>query len=648
MIEFRLLGSVELLVDGRIVDLGPSKQRGIVAALLAEPDQTISTDTLVARVWDAPPETIRNSVYTYMTRLRRILRTAGGRAGATPEIRRVHGSYRLEAPPNSIDLSVFRDLVARARALALDDPARAQTLSRALALWRGEPLAGLDSDWVRRFRDSLRQLRHEVIAEWADAELRLGNPKPVAADLRKALLEHPLAEDLHERLLRAYHLDNRGAEALSHYDRLRRTLATELGVDPGPRLRELHAQLLRATETAPGEAISRGETAAPRSESAPRAESTASAAEVTVAPGVKSAAEVTPAPEATSAPGPDRAVAEDSASGATHGPDILASNGFRGRSAEIEQVRCALAERSGTTARPVLITGSPGIGKSALAVRVAELVAEQFPDGVLRAELGGSTATPADPAQIVALLLDALGVPAAALPADLPARAARYRAELAERRVLVVLDDAASTAQLAPLLAPGPGSATLITSRFMLPAKSFRTVVLRELPMAESLEMLSAIVGPDRVAAEEWATTALIRCCSGIPLALHAVGSRLAARPDWTITQQLGRMSEEQRRLREFAYGTADIRDGITSTVRRLGPSATRALHHLGATLSPRERFSTVTLPGLADPAAALEELLEAHLLTVADHDGARPQYVMLEIHRLFAKHLMPRAIPAA
>ncbi|MEV6069297.1 BTAD domain-containing putative transcriptional regulator [Nocardia sp. NPDC052001] len=642
MIEFRLLGSVELLVDGRIIDLGPSKQRGIVAALLAEPDQTISTDTLVARVWDAPPETIRNSVYTYMTRLRRILRSAGGRAGATPEIRRVHGSYRLEAPPNSIDLSVFRDLVARARALAPDDPARAQTLSRALALWRGEPLAGLDSDWVRRFRDSLRQLRHEVIAEWADAELRLGNPKPVAADLRKALLEHPLAEDLHERLLRAYHLDNRGAEALSHYDRLRRTLATELGVDPGPRLRELHAQLLRATETAPGEAISRGESAAPRSESAPRAGFAESPAEMAGVPEVKSAAEV------RSASGSEPALAEASASGAAHGPDILAPNGFRGRSAEIEQVRCALAERSGPGARPVLITGSPGIGKSALAVRVAELVAEQFPDGVLRAELGGSTSTPADPAQIVALLLDALGVPAAALPADLPARAARYRAELAERRVLVVLDDAASAAQLAPLLAGGPGSATLITSRFMLPAKSFRTVVLRELPMAESLEMLSAIVGPDRVAAEEWATTALIRCCSGIPLALHAVGSRLAARPDWTITQQLGRMSEEQRRLREFAYGTADIRDGITSTVRRLGPSAIRALHHLGATLSPRERFSTVTLPGLADPAAALAELLEAHLLTVADHDGARPQYVMLEIHRLFAKHLMPRAIPAA
>ncbi|MFF2556374.1 BTAD domain-containing putative transcriptional regulator [Nocardia sp. NPDC058058] len=607
MIEFRLLGSVELLVDGRVVDLGPSKQRGIVAALLAEPDQTISTDTLVARVWDDPPETIRNSVYTYMTRLRRILRTAGTRAGATPEIRRVHGSYRLEAPPNSVDLSVFRDLVARARALTLDDPARAQTLSRALALWRGEPLAGLDSDWVRRFRDSLRQLRHEVIAEWADAELRLGNPKLVAADLRKALLEHPLAEDLHERLLRAYHLDNRGAEALSHYDRLRRTLATELGVDPGPRLRELHAQLLRATETAPGESISSGS-----------------------------------APERGTAPGAELA------SGVRPGADVLAPNGFRGRTAEVERVRRALVEHTAGASRPVLITGGPGIGKSALAFRVANLMSEQFPDGVLRAELGGSTSNPADPAQVVASLLDALGVPAAALPVDLSARVARYRAELAERRVLVVLDDAASAAQLAPLLAPGPGSAMLVTSRFMLGAKSFRTVLVRELPMTESLEMLSAIVGPDRVAAEEWATTALIRCCSGIPLALHAVGSRLAARPEWTITQQLGRMSEEQRRLREFAYGAADIRDGITATVRRLGPDATRALHHLGATLSPRERFSTVTLPGLADPDAALDELLEAHLLTVADQDGARPQYVMLEIHRLYAKHLMPHAVPAA
>ncbi|WP_067566262.1 AfsR/SARP family transcriptional regulator [Nocardia acidivorans] len=559
-------------------------------------------------MWDAPPETIRNSVYTYMTRLRRILRTATAHTGAPPEIRRIHGSYRIEVPRGTVDLSVFRDLVERARALSPDDPARAETLSRALSLWRGEPLAGLDSDWVRRFRDSLRQLRHEAIAEWADAELRRGNPKPVAADLRKALLEHPLAEDLHERLLRAYHLDNRDAEALAHYDRLRRTLATELGVDPGPRLRELHAQLL-ASESAP---------------------ETVAAEQVSAA----SAVEPDPIPGASDPPG-EQPVAES--------PD---PRGFRGRAGEIERLRQALTEGSGV--RPVLITGSPGIGKSALAVRVAGSVSEHFPDGVLRVELHGSAPTPAEPFAVLGHLLSALGVPAALHPRDLPGRAARYRAELADRRVLIVLDDAASQAQLAPLLTVGANCAVLITSRISLDDKGIRKIVLRELAMSESMEMLSALLGAERVRAEEWATTALVRCCSGIPLALHAVGSRLAARPHWTITQQLGRMSEEQRRLAEFAYGTVDIRDGVAMMVGRLSPAATRVLRHLGATLSPREHFTTVAVSGVADPAAALAELHDAHLVTLIEQDGGSPRYVMLEIHRLFAKHLMPSTTRAA
>ncbi|WP_194852821.1 BTAD domain-containing putative transcriptional regulator [Nocardia sp. SYP-A9097] len=607
MIEFRLLGSVELVVDGRTVDLGPSKQRGIVAALLADPDQSISTETLVARVWDAPPETIRNSVYTYMTRLRRILRTATANTGELPEIRRLHGSYRIEASPGSIDLSVFRDLVGRARAMAPDDPGRAETLSRALALWRGEPLAGLDSDWVRRFRDSLGQLRHEAIAEWADAELRRGNPKLVAADLREALLEHPLAEDLHERLLCAYRLDNREAEALAHYDRLRRTLATELGVDPGPRLRELHAQLLNGAATT----------------------------EIPAAEPIS----VRPAPEPDPMPGaPDRVPGlpdrvREAAGGVEPG-------GFRGRVADIERIRRALTEESGA----VLITGSPGIGKSALAMRVAEGLSDRFPDGVLRVELGGSAPVPAESYTVLGHLLVALGVPAAALPRDCAGRAARYRAELADRRVLVLLDDAASPAQLAPLLAVGPRSAVLINARIALDNNGIRTTVLRELTMSESMEVLCALLGEERVRAEEWATTALVRCCSGIPLALHAVGSRLAARPHWTITQQLGRMSEEQRRLHEFAYGASDIRNGLAMMVARLSPAAVRVLHHLGTTLAPREPFGTVALTGLPDPAAALNELLAAHLITLADRDVPGPRYVMLEIHRLYAKHLMSDA----
>ncbi|MBL1076432.1 winged helix-turn-helix domain-containing protein [Nocardia sp. 2] len=593
MIEFKLLGSVDLVVDGRTVDVGPAKQRGILAALLVEPDRPISMDVLVDRVWDAPPESARNSIYTYMTRLRRILRTATAHFETPVDIHRDHGGYRVLAPVGAVDLAGFRELVGRARALRADDPVRSRLLTQALGMWRGEPLAGVDSDWARRFRDSLAPLRHEAITEWADAELRQGHHKLVADGIREALVESPLAEDLHERLLEAYHLDNRGAQALSHYDRMRRTFASELGVDPSPRLRALHGRLL----------------------------------------GGQSAPETAPVVPISSRRRSDALVRETSP----------AHTWFRGRAADIERVRHALSEDTGHGIRPVLITGGPGIGKSALASRVAELTYDRFPGGVVQVSLGGCTATPVDPIVVLERLLRDLGEP---VPADPAARGERFRAAVARRRMLVVLDDAASDAQIAPLLTSDPNGATLITSRIAVGTTSVRRVVLRELPMSESVEVFEAVLGADRVRAEEWATSALARCCSGIPLALQAVAARLAARPRWTITQQLARLSDEDRRLREYSYGTLDISHSIDVSVDRLTPCATAVLRHLGATLSPRELFTTVTLPGLANGAGAdaLDELVDAHLLSVVRYaDGTRPDYTMLEIHRLYAKRLSRR-----
>lgn len=585
MIEFRLLGSVELVVDGITIDLGPSKQRGIIAAMLAEPERPISTEALVDRVWDDPPDTVRHSVYTYMTRLRRILRTATAHSQETAAIGRTVGGYRLHVDPNRIDLFGFRRLLNRSRTMDADHPDRADLLTLALGMWRGEPLAGLDSDWALRFRESLRQLRHEALVEWADASLRLGQLKVVAAELRKALLESPLAEDLHQRLLTAYYLDNRGAEALSHYDRMRRRFAADLGVDPGPRLRELHELLL-------GKQDPNGVAVIPISTR--RAE---------------------PIPPA---------------------------NAFRGRTVEITRMQRILAEPG---APAVLITGGPGIGKSALADRLAVLLDNRFPDGVLRVNLGGTT-TPAAASDVLEQLLRQLEI--TDIPTDLAARSACYRAALSERRMLVVLDDAATDAQLTPLLQVGPQSATLITSRISLGPADFHRVVLNELSMSESIEVLEAVLGPDRVRAEEWAVSALTRCCSGIPLALRAVAARLTARPHWTIVEQLGRMSDEEQRLNEFTYGPYDIRRSLATTVNRLTPAATAVYHHLGTVLTPRELFTSVALPTGSD-ISALDELLAAHLISVVPSaDTTHPRhYIMLEIHRLYAKQLATRAVIA-
>lgn len=584
MIEFRLLGSVELVVDGKTIDLGPSKQRGIIAAMLAEPERPISTEALVDRVWDDPPDTVRHSVYTYMTRLRRILRTATAYSEETAAIGRTVGGYRLDVDPNRIDLFEFRRLLNRSRAMDANHPDRADLLASALASWRGEPLAGLDSDWALRFRESLRQLRHEALVEWADASLRLGQLKVVAAELRKALLESPLADDLHQRLLTAYYLDNRGAEALSHYDRMRRRFAAELGVDPGPRLRELHELLLGRQES-----------------------------NTTVVMPISP----------------------------RHAAPTLPANTFRGRTTEIACIQRTLAEPS---APAVLITGGPGIGKSALADHLTNLLRDRFPDGVLHVDLGGTT-TPAASSDVLEQLLHQLEI--THIPTDLAARRARYLDALSERRMLVVLDDAATDTQLTPLLPVGPQSATLVTSRISLGPPNIHRVVLNELSMSESIEVLEAVLGPDRVRAEEWAVSALTRCCSGIPLALRAVAARLTARPHWTIVEQLGRMSDEEQRLNEFTYGPYDIRRSLAATVDRLTPTTAAVYHHLGTVLTPRELFNSVALPTGTD-LSALNELLAAHLISVAPSPNtSHLHYTMLEIHRLYAKQLATRALVA-
>ncbi|MEV6278823.1 BTAD domain-containing putative transcriptional regulator [Nocardia sp. NPDC051832] len=579
MTEFRLLGPVDLVVAGRSVDLGPYKQRGIIAALLAEPNRLISTDTLVARVWDNPPETVRHSVYTYMARIRRILRSATADTADPIEIRSSRGGYLLDVGPERVDLSGFRALITRAR--VADDQTRAATLAEALQMWRGDPLAGLDSAWARSFRSGLRQLRHEALVDWADVQLRLGHPKVVAADLWKALMDDPLAEDLHERLIKAYYLDNRVAEALSHFDRMRRTFAAELGVDPGPRLRELHRVLLRG-ESAPVEP------AAPPTREVPSAEA----------------------------------------------PD------FRGREVDLAAVRQALTADHGRSSKPVLITGGPGIGKSALAIRAARTLRAHYPDGVLYADLGGCSDQPAEPSEVLYRLLRELQVAPADIPANFYARAGRYHDLMAGRRMLVILDDAATTTQIAPVLAVGAHSATLVTSRNYLSPRGVRTIVLRELSAADSVGVLAALVGTERVRAEPWPASTIARCCSGIPMALRAVAARLAAHPRWTLTEQLGLMSDEDQRYRQFSYGDLDIRRSIDATVSRLSPDAARVLHFLGATLTPRELVTTLAVPGLTTEqnAAALAELAAAHLLSIHEQSDGNRGYLMLEVHRLHAK----------
>jgi DNA-binding SARP family transcriptional activator len=236
---------VELEVAGEAVGIGPLKQRSVLVPLVVDVGRPVMFDTLVGRVWDdSPPSAVRNVLYTYVTRLRRILEAAERDSGHRIELRRQSGGYVLDADPGLVDLHRFEDLVARSR-LAADDRERARLLRQALSLWRGTPLADLRGEWFCRVREWIERRRREALAEWAGAELRLGRPLGVIEECGKIVAEEPLAEPVIEQLLLALSCAGRPVEALELYAAARRRIVDAIGAEPGPALRRTHEAILR-------------------------------------------------------------------------------------------------------------------------------------------------------------------------------------------------------------------------------------------------------------------------------------------------------------------------------------------------------------------------------------------------------------------
>ncbi|MEV0465564.1 BTAD domain-containing putative transcriptional regulator [Nocardia tengchongensis] len=580
MIRFKLLGPVQLHVHGKPVDLGPPRQTSLLAALLVDSGRPLPIDTLIDRVWgDSPPVAARDAVYTYVARLRGVLTEAtAGHGGPPVQVNRGSGGYTLSTPPDSVDLQHFMDLVDRARATDIDDPGRVEQLAAGLNLWNGSAMTGLDSEWARRLSDSLHRLKHEVTADWADAEIRRGNHSLVINRLQTALLEEPLVEGLQERLIRAYFLNGETAQALRQYDVARRLVADELGADPSPGMRELHSQILRGDP-----------------------------------------------PTVTLGLAPDMVP--------------LAPLGFSGRDAELATLTGMLTDDPAP--RPVLVTGGAGVGKTALVLQAADCLRDRFPEGMLYADLAEGPNT--TPETVLGRLLTALGIPADAQPATLTERANLYRARLARRRVLVILDNAVTESQIIPLLPAGGSSTALITSRFALGLTTVRTFVLHELSRTQGLQMLVATVGRARVLPEWEDAGSVADHCSGIPLALRAVACRMSARPHWTFARMLARISDEQRRLEVVSYQALDIRASLDLTFDRLDSTAAGVFRDLGRKTSAGTEFTAPDHPELSadEVEDALDRLVDAYLLSEVGRDDAdRALYRMLDIHRIYAKHL--------
>ncbi|WP_290059293.1 AfsR/SARP family transcriptional regulator, partial [Amycolatopsis solani] len=443
--EFRVLGAVEATADGAPVDLGSRKQRLVLAVLLLDAGRPVSRDRLVDLLWPAdPPASARGTVQALVSRIRAVFRAAGG-----PELVTEGHGYVLRAAPDAVDAHRFTALVHRARAAG--DETAVALLGEALALWRGDALAGAaDPDVAERLLAGLNEARWSALEDRIDAQLRLGQGRAVLAELTELVAAHPLRQRFVGQLMLALHREGRTDAALAAFRGLRTRLAAELGLDPAPELTRLEAAILAGD------------------------------------------------PALDAAPEPD-AVTPVRPAQLPH--DVRA---FTGRAVDLAR----LDEPAGPGAGPDirLVTGTAGVGKTALAVRWAHRVRDRFPDGQLYLDLRGFDPDhePLTPAVAAAQLLRALGTGPRAIPPDPDGRTALWRSLLADRRVLVLLDNARDSAQVTPLLPPS--GTVLITSRQrlgdLIARTGARAVPLSVLPPADARQLLETVLGPAAVAAD--------------------------------------------------------------------------------------------------------------------------------------------------
>ncbi|MCX5067989.1 tetratricopeptide repeat protein [Micromonospora lupini] len=577
--RFGILGP--LRVGGGETTVTAGRDRIVLAMLLLRAGRLVPVDELVDAVWEErPPATARAQLQTCVSRLRRRF----AELGLPPEVIVTDPvGYGVRAAPDDLDVEVFGRGVEAARAAVeagrLDD---ARTEFRAaLALWRGSALAGIPSRSIRRRAQALDEQRLTTLEECVDVELRLGRAAELIDELAESIDQHPLRERLRGQLMLALSAVGRQADALALYREGRRFYADELGIEPGVELQELHQRVLAGDLVMAGRAP-------------------------------------LPIHPVRSLP---RAIGD-----------------FTGR----HQTLARLVKDVEAGARIQLIDGMAGSGKTTLAVHVATALADDYPDAQLYIDLHGhSERTPLTPVAALATLLRQLGVPADRVPTNLDDRLALWRSELAGRRALLVLDNAASADQVTPLLPNGSHCLILITSRRRLVGvDEGRPSSLPVLDTDEAIELLGHVVGVDRVAAEPEAATEVVRRCGHLPLAIRLAGARLAHRPRWRIADLAERLTSRPDPLAEFEAGDRSVGRAFALSYAQVSPAAQQAFRLLG--LHPGVRFDNSVAAVLAelplpDAQDLLDELVDANLVEEAEPG----RYRLHDLVREYARTLV-------
>jgi DNA-binding SARP family transcriptional activator len=627
--RFRILGPVEVQVDGGWSSIGAPKGRTVLAVLLLRSGEVVSIDQLIDEVWPgSPPAKSVNLISGYVHKLRRLIGDSQGRVLATHS-----PGYKMLVAADDLDARQFTRLAAEGRQalFAGDSPRAAGLLGEALGLWNGSralpdvppsPLVSAESSRLEEARVEALELR-------ITADLGCGRQAQVVAELRRLIADHPLREGLWALLMRALYGSGRQAEALEAFAQAREVIADELGVEPSAELRQLHQQLLQAD--AGSGSFSATKTAA--------ADSPFTGTPVSPARPVPAGGR----PGPSVAPGRPTPVTGFAPTAILTQPPVAQLPAdipdFTGRAEHVQKLRDLVADpgRPDSPGAVVVaaVIGAGGLGKTTLAVHAAHLLRGQFPDGQLYANLRGASPQPASSSNVLARFLRDLGMDPERIPAGEEERAAQFRSRVTDRRVLIVLDDAKDAAHVRPLLPGSASCAVLVTTRSRMPdLAGSRFVDLDVLEAAEARDMFAGIIGRDRAEAEPEATEEVLAACAGLPLAIRIAGARLAARGSWSVRTIAVRLADQRRRLDWLRTGDLAVRACFEVSFSSLpGPAAARGV-------DPTHAFRLLGLwqgPSIGLPAAAaligqpedavadaLEVLVDAQLLQAPAPDRYR------------------------
>lgn len=593
-VEFKLLGPLEVVHEGRLITPTAPKLRRVLALLVLRSNQVVTFGQVIEELWDQrPPNSASTTMQTYIYQIRKIFRMSEGNDGESVSLRTTPGGYILSVPPEKIDVNQFDELlkIARGKSDEGDLEAAAELYREALQIWRGPALSDislgtlLQAETVR-----LEEVRKSALEQLLDLYLELGRHKELISELLWLTSKEPTHEGFFARLMIALARTGRRTEALSVYHRCRRNLIEQLGLEPSAELQELQHSLL-ASDTAARE--------------------------------------------------PQPIVAAQRREVVARTP-----RGLIGRGREYERIVRELTRfRDDTVSPVVLVTGPAGVGKTALALAIAQEVAPMFPDGRFLVDLECVDRTRDEEAfqRVLDSLLTQVGL-RVDQTAGVEGRLTALRDWTRSRRALFVVDNAVD---LAALLPAGSGCAALVLTRHRTyDERVTQFVELAPLSISESVELLTSVLGADRAKEDLRAAEELAELCEGLPAALRAVAIRLATRPHWTLGQMVLRLRDQRWEAVEFNVGSLNVLRSIGLTVRSLSSECQDAFVKLalraedGLTI---EEAASVLDTDVFTAEEILERLVEAHLAVAGvderHESGTHPfRYRFSRLHALAAR----------